>query len=115
MEEWRYIYPSFLTSALGREEWSFSRPGCFTPGERSPSKLWIRGWVGPTPGLDVTEKRKIYFPGRPARNPSLYRRSYPGSPIEISVGSNKILQENLQRKKETRKQRKEKRKKELCK
>jgi hypothetical protein len=38
--------PSFLTSALDRSEWSPSRPGRFTPGERAPGTHWIGDWVG---------------------------------------------------------------------
>jgi hypothetical protein len=49
----------FLTSALGRGEWSASRPGRFTPGERAPGTHWIRGWVDPRASLDNLEKRKL--------------------------------------------------------
>jgi hypothetical protein len=49
----------FLTSALYGGEWSVSRPGRFKPGGRSSDVYWIGGWVGPTAGLDVVEKRKI--------------------------------------------------------
>ncbi|PNF14462.1 hypothetical protein B7P43_G01680 [Cryptotermes secundus] len=37
---------------LAGGEWSASRPGCFTPGERSPTTHWIGGWVDPKAGLD---------------------------------------------------------------
>jgi hypothetical protein len=37
-------------------EWSASRPGRFTPGERTHSIPWIGGWVGPRAGLDKMEK-----------------------------------------------------------
>jgi hypothetical protein len=33
----------FLTSALVVGEWSASRPGRFTPGERDPGTHWIGG------------------------------------------------------------------------
>jgi hypothetical protein len=62
----------FLASALDGGEWSASRPGRFTPGERASSTHWIKGWVGPRAGLDAVEKRTISFPcqksnpGRPA-------------------------------------------------
>jgi hypothetical protein len=46
----------FLTSALVGGEWSASRPGRFTPGERAPGTHWIGGWVGPSAGLDDVEK-----------------------------------------------------------
>jgi hypothetical protein len=42
----------FLTSALAGGEWSASRLGRFTPGERSPGTHWIGGWVDPRAGLD---------------------------------------------------------------
>jgi hypothetical protein len=75
------IAPSFLTSALDGGEWSASNPGRFTPGERAPGTYCIEGWVGSGAGLDIVKKRKIFCPagnlspGRPARSPSLYRRS----------------------------------------
>jgi hypothetical protein len=49
----------FLTSALVGGDWSSSRPGPFTPGERAPGTHWIGGWVGPRAGLDDVKKRKI--------------------------------------------------------
>jgi len=37
---------TFLTSALDIGEWSYSRPGCFTPGKRPPPVLlgYETGW-----------------------------------------------------------------------
>jgi hypothetical protein len=49
----------FLTSALGGDEWSASRPGRFTLGEKAPSTHWIGGWVDPRAGVDDMEKRKF--------------------------------------------------------
>jgi hypothetical protein len=46
----------FLTSVLVEREWSASRPGRLIPGERSASTHRIRGWVGPSTGLDDVEK-----------------------------------------------------------
>jgi hypothetical protein len=47
----------FLTSALVGGEWSASRPGSFTPGERaSGTHCWIVGWVGLRAGLYDIEK-----------------------------------------------------------
>jgi hypothetical protein len=43
------IGPRFLH--LGTE-WSASRPGRFTPGERAPCTHWIGGWVDPRACLD---------------------------------------------------------------
>jgi hypothetical protein len=37
----------FLTRALAGGEWSASRPGHFTPGERAPVTYWIGGWLAP--------------------------------------------------------------------
>jgi hypothetical protein len=54
----------FLTSALVGGEWSASRPGRFTPGERVPGTHWIGGCVGPRAGLGDVEKRKfLTLPG----------------------------------------------------
>jgi hypothetical protein len=46
----------FLTSALAGGEWSASRPGRFTPGQKAPGTHWIRGWVDPRASLDDVEK-----------------------------------------------------------
>jgi hypothetical protein len=47
-----YIHIS-LTSALAGGQWSASRPGRFTPGERGPSTHWIGGWVDSRAGLET--------------------------------------------------------------
>jgi hypothetical protein len=49
---------AFLTSALDGGEWSTSRSGCFTPGERALGTRLIGGWVGPRAILDAVAKRK---------------------------------------------------------
>jgi hypothetical protein len=49
----------FLISALAGGEWSASRPGRITPGERDLCTHWIGGWVDPRSGLDDVEKRKF--------------------------------------------------------
>jgi hypothetical protein len=49
----------FLISALVVGEWSASRPGRFTLGERAPGTHWIESWVGPRAGLDDVEKKKF--------------------------------------------------------
>jgi hypothetical protein len=77
----------FLTLVLVGGEWSASRLGHFTPGERTPGIHWTGGLVGPRAGLDDVEKRKfltlsgleIRPLGRPACNQSLDRLRYPGS------------------------------------
>jgi hypothetical protein len=51
----RCIVLLFLTSALVGCEWSASRTGRFTPGERVAGTHWIEGWVGPRAGLGDTE------------------------------------------------------------
>jgi hypothetical protein len=48
-----------MTSALVGIEWSASRPGRFTPGEKAPDSHWIGVWVGAKIGPDDVEKRKI--------------------------------------------------------
>jgi hypothetical protein len=44
-----------LTSALAGSEWSASRSGRFTPGERVPGTHWIEGCVDLRTGLDDLE------------------------------------------------------------
>jgi hypothetical protein len=74
-----------MTSSGG--EWSASRRGLFTPGERAPDIHWIGGWMDPRAGLYDMEKWKfLTLPGlelrclgRPASSQSLYRVRYPGS------------------------------------
>jgi hypothetical protein len=46
----------FLTSALILSEWSASRPGRFTPGDRAPGTHLIGGWLGPRAGLKDMER-----------------------------------------------------------
>jgi hypothetical protein len=70
--EWRYSSTHSLTSTLDGDEWSTSRPGRFTPGEKASSTHWIGGWVGPRAVLDAVMKRKI---------PSSRRESNPRTPI----------------------------------
>jgi hypothetical protein len=77
----------FLISVLVEGEWSASRPGRSTAGERAPGTHWIGGWVGPRAGLDEVKKRKFFtLRGfelrplhRPARRQSLYRLRYSDS------------------------------------
>jgi hypothetical protein len=73
VEDYRY---TFLTSALDGEEWSASRPGCFTPEEKVPSIHWMGTGMGGTPemGLNAVEKNllpllgiELRFLGRPPR------------------------------------------------
>jgi hypothetical protein len=60
----------FLTSALDGGEWSTSRPGRFTPGERDPGTHWIGGWVGLRAGLDDLEKTLPGLELRPLGGPA---------------------------------------------
>jgi hypothetical protein len=62
----------FMTLALVGGEWSASRPGGFTAGERAPGTHWISGWVYPRVGLDDMEKWKfLTLPGLKLRPPSV--------------------------------------------
>jgi hypothetical protein len=79
----------FLTLALVGGDWSGTRLGRFTLGDRVPGTHWIEGWVGPRASLDDVERRKI-LPllglelrplGRPTHSQPLYRLRYPGSTI----------------------------------
>jgi hypothetical protein len=58
------VAPPFLTSTLDRGEWSASRPGRFTPGERALDTHYMGGLVGTRSGLDDVEKRKIFTGNR---------------------------------------------------
>jgi hypothetical protein len=90
---------TFLTSALGGcGPWS-SRPGRFTPGNRTIGTIWI-GLVGPRVGLNAMAKRKEPLP-LPGMDPGLvttltelsgllkypfpYRESNPYLPSRSSV------------------------------
>ena len=76
MGEWVYRCTVFFISALVVGEWSASRPGRFTLGERVSGTHAKGGWVGPSAGMDDVEKRIfLTLPGlelqilrRPARN-----------------------------------------------
>jgi hypothetical protein len=73
----RHMAPLFLISVLDRgKKWSTSRPGCFTPGERTAVNIgWETGWA-PRAGLDAVGERTNLLPVPPC-SPSLYRLSYP--------------------------------------
>jgi hypothetical protein len=58
----------FLTSALVGGEWSTSRPGHVTPGERASGTSWIGDWVDLRARLDDLEKGK--FPTLPGHSNS---------------------------------------------
>jgi hypothetical protein len=83
--EWIYRSTFLLTSAPVGDEWSASRLGHFTPGERASGSHWIGGRVDCRASLDDTEKRKfLTLPGIelrtlgcPACSQSLYRLHYP--------------------------------------
>jgi hypothetical protein len=50
-----------LTSALLAVQWSVSRPGRFTPGERASGTHWIGGWVrGPRAFLEILVETYYY-------------------------------------------------------
>jgi len=74
---WRHIagvevwLHAFLTSALGGE-WSASRPGRLTPGERAPNPHLTRNWAGSRGGLDEAAKREksLLLPGIEPRSPN---------------------------------------------
>ena len=53
-------FHSFLISVLDGGEGSASRPGRFTPGERTFGTHCIVGWVGPRPGLGIFEGEKSF-------------------------------------------------------
>jgi hypothetical protein len=70
----------FLTSALAGGKLSASRPGRFTPRERTPGAHWRGGWVDTRARLDDVKEKFLTLPGlvlrplgRPAHSQSLYR------------------------------------------
>jgi hypothetical protein len=81
-----------LTSALGKGEWTASRPGRFTPRERAPGAHWIWGLVGHGTGLDEVEKilslpgLELRPLGRLANTQSLYRVRYRGQLLSDTAG-----------------------------
>jgi hypothetical protein len=74
--------PVFLTSALDGGEWSYSRSGRFTPGERASGTHWLGGWVGFTAGLEAVENRKILCPW-PKSNPVLSKVKVKGKVVPV--------------------------------
>jgi hypothetical protein len=74
------------TSALLGGEWSASRPGRFTPGEKVPGTHWIGGCVLPRTGLDDAEK--ILAPTE-TRTPTRRSTDY-AIPTPIIIISNSI-------------------------
>jgi len=48
--------------SLEGDKLSASHPGCFTPGEKAASTLWIGGWMGSRASLDGVEKREVPSP-----------------------------------------------------
>jgi hypothetical protein len=75
----------FLTSELVVGEWSASRLGHFTPGERAPGTYWVGGWVSRRADLDDVKTKFLTLLGfelrplsRPARSQSVYGLHYPG-------------------------------------
>jgi hypothetical protein len=60
-----------LTLTLIGCEWSASRPGHFTSGERAPGTHWLGCWVDPGAGLDDLEK--ILDPTRTRSRPVVSR------------------------------------------
>jgi hypothetical protein len=49
----------FLTTEIVGGEWSASRLGRFTPGERVRGTHFIGNWVSPRTGLEAAERRKM--------------------------------------------------------
>jgi hypothetical protein len=70
----------FFSSAVAGGDWSASRPGRFTPGEKSSGTHRIGGRVGPRIALDDVERRIISpLPALELRPLVLYRPRCPGS------------------------------------
>jgi hypothetical protein len=56
MKEMGTIAPAFFTPTLDGAEWSVSRPGRFTPGERNRRQSLVRRLRGPRDSLQAVEK-----------------------------------------------------------
>jgi hypothetical protein len=83
MGERMYRSHVFLTSALAGGDWSVSRSGRFTHGERDPDTHRIGVCMGPVTLLDTVELRKILaLPGIEIRHPS--SPYYVAIPTELS-------------------------------
>lgn len=50
--------------ALDGNRWPASQPGHFRPMETASGTHWMGGWVGPTVGIGILEKRKIALSGK---------------------------------------------------
>jgi len=62
---------TFLTSALNAGDWSATRPGRFTAGERTAGIHWLGSRIGRRTGLDAEVKRKnLPLPGIESRSSS---------------------------------------------
>jgi hypothetical protein len=83
----------FLTSALVGDEWSASRSGRFTPGERAPGTHWIGGWGTPEP-VWTTWRNESSCPHRYSNSdPSVVEpvvSRYPGFTLLPSRGINML-------------------------
>jgi hypothetical protein len=69
MGECMYTNTFFLTSALVGGQWSASRPGRFTPGERAPGTHWIGGWVDPQSQSGLGEEKILDSTGTQTPTP----------------------------------------------
>jgi hypothetical protein len=65
-------------------EWSVSRLDRSTPGERATGTHWLWGWVGPTAGLDISEKNILAIPRIELRILGSLARSLVTIPTELS-------------------------------
>jgi hypothetical protein len=85
MGDWMHKIHVFFALTVAGGEWSASRSGRVSPGERTPCTHWIGGWVDPRAGLDDVAKRKFLnllgFELRPlgrlVSSQSLYQLRYP--------------------------------------
>jgi hypothetical protein len=72
-----YIHVFFASKLVG--EWSASRPGRFTAGERSPGNRGIGGRVCPRTGVDDVNRRKML----PLENSTPTPRPFSPQPVAI--------------------------------
>jgi hypothetical protein len=66
-------------------------PAAVPLGKVIPGTRWMRGWMGPKEGMELTDKRKKSWPfwesnpGLSYHSPYLYRLNYPGSIMILMI------------------------------
>jgi hypothetical protein len=90
---------AFFISALAGGEWSASRRGRFTPGERDPGTNWIGGWVDCRICLEDMGTRKILRQLEKIQEISPHASgSLSGQPsLDLSLTWTPVIEEDIRR------------------